>query len=57
MDPSRPVGGQTQAHPIPQGQLGGSRERDCSFIQGESDPDSQKVQTRRLERKKGVFVP
>ena len=57
MDPSRPVGGQTQAHPIPQGQLGGSRERDCSFIQGESDPDSQKVQNRRLERKKGVFVP
>lgn len=57
LDPSGLVGGQTEAHPVPQGQLGGSSERECNFMQEESDPDSQKVQTRKLERKKGAFVP
>lgn len=33
---------------------GGSSGRECSFMQGESDPGSQKAQTRRLEQKKGV---
>lgn len=47
----------TTAPPSLSGTTQGSTGREWRFVQGESDPSSQKVQTRRLERKKRVFVP
>lgn len=48
--------GQTRTYPHVSGTDGGSSGKEYSLMQGELEPGSQKFQTRRLERTKGVFV-